>query len=441
MSNPGLSYHELNDAWPLLSAGDRVEGFTLLSRGESEDLFDILDAREQAELILDLPPGRRRIWMRLLAPDDAADVIQETDEDGDRDAMLDLLDEPTREQVLALLAYAEDEAGGLMNPRFARLRPDMTVDAAISYLRRQREEQVETIYYAYVLDQQQHLEGVVSLRELVTASPPNQVREVMNSDVISVQEETDQEEVANVFAEHDLTAIPVVDEHGQMKGIVTVDDIVDVVREEATEDMQKIGGTEALEAPYLQVDLLVMLRKRGGWLAIFVLLGFLSVMALQGFQDELERARILVLFLPLIIASGGNSGSQAATLVVRAMALDECRLKDWWRVIRRELTVGLSLGIILGVIGFATTLIYLTTFHAETPGDSLLVAATVACSIVGVASWGTIAGSMLPFVLRGCGFDPAAASAPLVATLVDASGLVIYLGIAGVLLRNTLLAA
>jgi magnesium transporter len=291
-----------------------------------------------------------------------------------------------------------------------------------------------------VLDQQQHLEGVVSLRELVTASPPNQVREVMNSDVISVQEETDQEEVANVFAEHDLTAIPVVDEHGQMLGIVTVDDIVDVVREEATEDMQKIGGTEALEAPYLQVDLLVMLRKRGGWLAIFVLLGFLSVMALQGFQDELERARILVLFLPLIIASGGNSGSQAATLVVRAMALDECRLKDWWRVIRRELTVGLSLGIILGLIGFATTLIYLTTFHAETPGDSLLVAATVACSIVGVAAWGTIAGSMLPFVLRGCGFDPAAASAPLVATLVDASGLVIYLGIAGLLLRSTLLA-
>ena len=440
MSNPGLSYDELHDAWPLLSTSDRVEGFTLLSREESEELFDTLDAREQADLILALPPGRRRIWMRLLAPDDAADVIQETEDQQDRATLLDLLDEPTRKEVLALLAYAEDEAGGLMNPRFARLRPDMTVDAAISYLRRQREEQVETIYYAYVLDNQQHLKGVVSLRELVTAPPLKQVREVMNSDVISVQEETDQEEVANVFAEHDLTAVPVVDENGHMKGIVTVDDIVDVVREEATEDMQKIGGTEALEAPYLQVGLLVMLRKRAGWLAIFVLLGFLSVMALDGFKTALERASFLVLFLPLIIASGGNSGSQAATLVVRAMALDEFRVRDWWRVIRRELTVGLSLGAILGVIGFATTMVYLSVFEVDTAGNHLLVALTVACSILGVALWGTIAGSMLPFVLRRCGFDPAAASAPLVATLVDASGLVIYLGIASVVLRDTLFA-
>jgi magnesium transporter len=226
-----------------------------------------------------------------------------------------------------------------------------------------------------------------------------------------------------------------------MKGIVTVDDIVDVVREEATEDMQKIGGTEALEAPYLQVGLLVMLRKRAGWLAIFVLLGFFSVMALNGFKTALEQAGFLVLFLPLIIASGGNSGSQAATLVVRAMALDEFRVRDWWRVIRRELTVGLSLGAILGVIGFATTMVYLSVFEVDTAGHHLLVAVTVACSILGVASWGTIAGSMLPFVLRGCGFDPAAASAPLVATLVDASGLVIYLGIAGIFLREILLAA
>ncbi|MBU0617578.1 MAG: magnesium transporter [Planctomycetes bacterium] len=440
MSNPGLSYDELHDAWPLLTASDRVEGFTLLSREESEELFDTLDAREQAELILDLPPGRRRVWVRLLAPDDAADVVQEAEDEQDRAALLDQLDEPTRKEVLALLAYAEDEAGGLMNPRFARLRPDMTVDAAISYLRRQREGQVETIYYAYVLDNQQHLKGVVSLRDLVTAPPSKQVREVMNTEIISAQEQTDQEALANLFAEHDLTTVPVLDESGHMKGIVTVDDIVDVVREEATEDMQKIGGTEALEAPYLQVGLLVMLRKRAGWLAIFVLPGFLSVMALDGFKTALERAGFLVLFLPLIIASGGNSGSQAATLVVRAMALDEFRVRDWWRVIRRELTVGLSLGAILGVIGFATTMVYLSVFEVDTAGHNLLVAVTVACSILGVALWGTIAGSMLPFVLRRCGFDPAAASAPLVATLVDASGLVIYLGIASVVLRDTLFA-
>ncbi len=437
MSNPGLSYDELHEAWPLLSIEDRVEGFTLLSRAESEELFDMLDAREQAELILDLPPGRRRIWMRLLAPDDAADVIQETESEEDRAVLLDLLDEPTRKEVLALLAYAEDEAGGLMNPRFARLRPDMTVDAAISYLRRQREEQVETIYYAYVLDNQQHLKGIVSLRELVTASPHKQVREVMNTEVISVQEETDQEDLTHIFAEHDLAAIPVLDENGHMKGIVTVDDIVDVVREEATEDMHKIGGTEALDAPYLQVDLLEMLKKRAGWLAGLVLLGFLSVLVMRHYEGLLDNAVILVLFVPLIISSGGNSGSQAATLVVRAMALDEVRPRDWWRVIRREVAVGLTLGTTLGIIGLITSVFWLSFFDSG-GGHHFAIALTVAISILGVVLWGTIAGSMLPFLLRACSFDPASASAPLVATLVDASGLVIYLGIASIVLSGML---
>ena len=436
MSNPGLSYTELHEVWPLLSTGDRVEGFCLLSREESEELFDMLDAREQCDLILTLPPGQRRIWMRLLAPDDAADVVQETEEEEDRAQLLDLLDEPTRKEVLALLAYAEDQAGGLMNPRFARLRPDMTVDAAISYLRRQREEQVETIYYAYVLDSRQHLEGVVSLRDLVTAPPEKQVSEVMQTEVISVQEGMDQEVLSHLFAEHDLAAVPVLDEDGHMKGIVTVDDIVDVVREEATEDMQKIGGTEALDAPYLQVDLL---KKRAGWLAALVLLGFLSVLAMRTFREIIDKIMILALFVPLIISSGGNSGSQAATLVVRAMALDELRLRDWWRVIRRELAVGLTLGAILGVIGLAATLAWLTFFEENAESHRVPVALTIAFSILGVALWGTLAGSMLPFLLRWCGFDPASASAPLVATLVDASGLVIYLGIASIVLRDFLL--
>lgn len=441
MSDPRLSYDELHEAWPLLTGEDRVEGFTMLSRAESEELFETLDARAQAELILSLPNNERRIWMRLLAPDDAADVIQETDEAEHRAALLGLLDEPKRKEVAALLAYDEDEAGGLMNPRFARLRPDMTVDAAISYLRRQRQEQVETIYYAYVLDNTQHLKGVVSLRDLVTAAPSSQVHEVMEVDFISVQEGTDQELVSNIIAEHDLTAIPVLDVEGHMMGIVTVDDIVDVVREEATEDMQKIGGTEALEAPYLQVDLLVMLRKRAGWLASLVILGFLSVLAMRRYEAILDELVLVAIFVPLIISSGGNSGSQAATLVVRAMALEEVRLRDWWRVIRRELAVGISLGTVLGLLGFAATLTYLAIFDAGSGEPHKMIATTVACSILGVALWGTIAGSMLPFVLRGCGFDPASASAPLVATLVDASGLLIYLGIASALLHSALATA
>jgi len=439
MNPPLLTYEELHDAWPLLSTADRVEGFRMLSQVEAEELFDTLDARDQAELVIELPANERRIWMRLLAPDDAADVIQELDEEEDRQVLLELLDRPTRKEVLALLAYAEDAAGGLMNPRFARLRPDMTVDAAISYLRRQREQQVETIYYAYVLDGEQHLLGVVSLRELVTAPPRELVRDVMNTDVISVQEETDQEDLANLFAEHDLAAAPVVNEFGCMKGIVTVDDIVDVVREEATEDMQKIGGAAALEAPYLQVEFLEMIKKRVGWLAALVVLGFLSVLVMRHFKGILDRAVLVALFVPLIIASGGNSGAQAATLIVRAMALDEFRLRDWWRIMRRELAVGLSLGTVLGAIGAAVSVAYLFAFEDTVGTAGALLALTVGTSILAVVLWGTIAGSMLPFLLRSFGFDPASASAPLVATLVDASGLLIYLGIATVVLHETLL--
>lgn len=439
-TEPGLSYAELHDAWPLLSKEDQVAGFSLLTREESEQLFDTLDAREQCELILALPPGQRRIWMRLLAPDDGADVVQEAENESDRATLLDLLDAPTRKEVLALLAYAEDQAGGLMNPRFARLRPDMTVDAAISYLRRQREEQVETIYYAYVLDGQQQLLGVVSLRDLVTAPPGKPVSEVMATEFISAQEGMDQEVLSHIFADRDLAAVPVLDEAGRMKGIVTVDDIVDVVREEATEDMHKLGGTEALDAPYPEVGLLQMLRKRAGWLALLVLLEFLSVLAMRSYQHSLAKAVVLAIFVPLIISCGGNSGSQASTLVVRAMALNEVRSRDWWHVIRRELAVGLSLGTILGAIGTITAVAFLSLFApAEISGHHLSIAVTVGLSIVGVALWGTIAGSMLPFVLRSGGFDPASASAPLVATLVDASGLIIYLTIATLILSGSLL--
>lgn len=436
MSNPGLSYAELRDAWPLLSSGDRVEGFRLLSRVEAEELFDTLDAREQAELIRELPPAERRIWIRLLAPDDAADVIQETEEPEHRTTLLALLDEPTRKEVLALLAYAEDEAGGLMNPRYVRLRPDMTVGAAISYLRRQTREELENLDHPYVLDGQQHLLGVISLSELVSAPVDKKVEDVMNREVITVQEEMDQEHVSNIFAEHDLVVIPVVDRQRRVKGIVTVDDIVDVVREEATEDMHKIGGTEALDAPYLQVNLLEMLKKRGGWLAALVLLQFLSVLAMRRYEGLLDELVLLALFVPLIISCGGNSGSQAATIMVRAMALDEIRLRDWWRVVRREFAAGLALGTILATIGLVTTLVWLAILHQANAAQHIPVALAVACSILAVVLWGTLAGSMLPFALRRSGFDPASASAPLVATLVDASGLVIYLSIASAILHE-----
>ncbi len=437
MDSETLSPDELRDAWSVLSRNERLEGFGLLRRIEAEDFVLSLDAREQTEILLSLPPADRRSWMRLLPPDDAADVIQEVPEER-REELLGLLDEPTRKEVSALMAYAEDAAGGLMSPRYARLRPDMRVDEALSYLRLQASGRLESIYYIYVLDTDQHLRGVVSFRELFGAPSAKTVREVMHTDVVTAREEMDQEALARLIAQHDLMAVPVVDAEGRMKGIVTVDDIVDVVQEEATEDMQKIGGVEALGAPYLEVGLGTMIRRRAGWLSVLFLGEMLTASAMGFYENEIARAVVLALFLPLIISSGGNSGSQASTLVIRAMALGEVRLRDWWRVCRREVASGLVLGLILASLGLVRILGWQAV--RGTYGEHyLLVAATVALSLIGVVLWGTLCGSMLPFLLRRLGFDPASASAPFVATLVDVTGLVIYFSIGSVALHGTLL--
>jgi magnesium transporter len=428
---------ELEDAWPVLSPEERLEGLRLLPHADAEDLLLSLAARDQADIILGMAPGERRSWMRLLPPDDAADVIQEAP-DTEREALLALLDDPTRHEVGALLAYAEDDAGGLMNPRYARLRPEMSVDEAITYLRRQARERLETIYYVYVLDAEQRLLGVVSFRELFSAPPEKTVRDIMRTDVVTAPEEMDQEALSKLFAETDFLAIPVVDAARHVKGIVTVDDIVDVVQEEATEDIQKIGGMEALDAPYLEVGFWSMVRKRAGWLAILFVGEMLTATAMGYFEHEIARAVVLALFVPLIISSGGNSGSQASTLVVRSLALGELKLRDWWRVISREAFSGLVLGTILATIGLTRILVWQGLFGAY--GEHyMLIALTVTSSLIGVVTWGTLAGSMLPMILRRLGFDPASASAPFVATLVDVSGLLIYFSVASVLLRGTLL--
>ncbi len=432
-----LSQTELQDAWPLLLPSDRLAGFKLLAQAGADDFFLGLNAREQAEMLLALPRGERRLWMRLLAPDDAADVIQAAPQ-AEHDGLLTLLDDTTRAEVTALLSYAEDEAGGLMNPRYARVRPEMSVDEAISYLRRQARERLETIYYAYVLDAQQHLLGVASFRELFAAPGGKKIQEVMRMDVVTVSEQMDQEAVSQLFAHHDLIALPVVDGDRRMKGIVTVDDIVDVVQEEATEDIHKIGGMEALDGPYLQIGFLHMVKKRAGWLSALFLGEMLTATAMGYYEHQIEQAVVLALFIPLIISSGGNSGSQASTLVIRAMALGEVRLRDWWRVVRREVFTGFVLGAILGMIGLARILLW--PARVRVYGDHyVLVGLTVAVSLIGVVLFGTIAGSMLPFILRRLGFDPASASAPFVATLVDVSGLIIYFTVASFILYGVLL--
>ena len=428
---------ELYEAWPVLSLEERVEGFEFLKRDDADDFFLQLNARDRAELLLALPPGERRLWMRLLAPDDAADVIQEAPAE-ERESMLSLLDDQTRREVKGLLDYAEDEAGGLMNTRYSRLRADMTVDEAISYLRKDARMREKTVYYVFVVDTQEHLHGVVSFRDLLVSPGDKLVQDVMRTDVISAPEDLDQEALSQLFMRHHLLMMPVVDAEGCIKGVVNVNDIVDVVQEEATEDIQKLGAVETLQGPYLQVPLPRMIRKRAGWLAALFLGEMLTATAMAQFEAEIAHAVVLALFVPLIISSGGNSGAQATTLVIRAMALGEVRLRDWWRVIRREVITGFGLGAILASIGMVRILLWQFLFNAY--GDHyFLIALTVAFSLVGVVLWGSVTGSILPFILRGLGFDPASASAPFVATLVDVTGLVIYFSIAAVVLSGTLL--
>ncbi|MCC6341083.1 MAG: magnesium transporter [Bryobacterales bacterium] len=434
--SPRAFLAEIIAAWPHLSENSRMQAFRSLSRDRREELFLDLTAPEQSQLLLMLPEHERRTYLRVLPPDDSADLIQESPAEA-KDGLLALLDDRSRTEVLALLAYAEDDAGGLMNPRFARLRPDMTVDEAVAYLRLQGRN-METVYYAYVLNHDQKLLGVVSFRDLFTASERARIAEVMKSDVVAVTENTDQEEVARLFSAHALAAIPVVDSGGVMKGIVTVDDIVDVVQEEATEDIQKIGGMQALEGPYLETGFWEMVRKRAGWLAALFLGEMLTATAMSRYEAEISKAVVLAIFIPLIISSGGNSGSQASTLIIRAIALGEVTLRDWWRVARREVFSGVALGSALAIIGFFRILIWQGVFH--TYGEHyLLVALTVAFSLIGVVMFGTLAGSMLPFVLRRAGMDPASASAPFVATMVDVTGLVIYFTVAHLVLGGTLL--
>jgi magnesium transporter len=360
-----------------------------------------------------------------------------------RAPILALLDDTSRREINALLAYSEDEAGGLMNPRYARLRPDMSVDEAISYLRRQTRERVESIYYAYVLDQQARLLGVVSFRQLMMARGDAFVRDVMETDIVRVSDEMDQEALSRLFAQHNFLSLPVVDADGRMKGIVTADDIVDVVREEATEDIQKIGGTAALDAPYLQIGFFSMLKKRAGWLVILFIGSMLTISAMRHFEADLERAQVLMGFVAMIISSGGNCGSQASTLVIRAMALGEVRLRDWWRVFLREALAGLALGGLLATLGFLRILLWHHLFddaEGAMYGDHyLLLGLTVSLAVIGVATWGTLVGALLPFLLKRAGLDPASASAPLVATLSDVTGLIIYFTTASFVLDGTLL--
>lgn len=427
----------LKQSWLEMTAEKRIERFHEVDREIAEEVFLSLPPIYQAELIGSIPMQRRRSWLRMLPLDETADVIQLLPEE-ERTENLNLLDKETRREVEGLLAYESDRAGGLMTPHVVRLRPEMDVEVAIRYLRAYSKHQEQTIYHTYVVDSEQRLIGVASFREILMSQPSKKISDIMRTDFTAVPDSMDQEEVASVFTRTHLSAIPVTDNLGRLKGVVTYDDIAEAVQSEATEDIQKIGGMEALNLPYWKTSFSTMLKKRAGWLTILFLGEMFTATAMAHYEESIERAVVLALFIPLIISSGGNSGSQASTLIIRAMALGEVQLKHWWKVLYRELGSGIALGLILGSIGMFRILLW-PNKEAIYGQHYILVALTVGCSLVGVVLWGATAGSMLPFVLRKFKLDPASASAPFVATLVDVTGIVIYFSVATFILKGTVM--
>jgi magnesium transporter len=355
-----------------------------------------------------------------------------------RTELMQGLDAATRTTIEGLLAYPENTAGAMMTTEFVSVPATWSVERTLQHIR-QVERTRETVYAIYVLDAfTRRLVGAVSLRRLIAGEPSDNIADLTRSPITTLPL-TDREDVARLISRHDLLAVPVIDKAGHVLGIVTVDDIIDAIIEENTEDVQKFGGMEATDEPYLQVGISGMIRKRGGWLCVLFLGELLTASAMQHFEGELEKALVLTLFIPLIMSSGGNSGSQATSLLIRALALREVRLGDWWRVALRELPTGLILGAMLGVIGLVRVVAWQRLGIYDYGEHWMLIGLTVAAALIGVVTFGSVVGSMLPFILQRVGFDPASASAPLVATLVDVTGLMIYFSVALLILSGTLL--
>jgi len=403
------------------------------------EVFDQPTMRRRAMILEQLEPARGAEILTGLSADERTDIIQKMGLH-ERHRIVPKLSAEVRAELEGLLQYPVHTAGGIMTTEFVQLDLKMTVGQALKHIRSEAREK-ESIYACYVMEPSTgRLLGAVSLRDLVMAELNAPINQVMRRRPITVNALEDQESVAQKISKYNLLAVPVLEKDGKVVGFVTVDDVIDVLIEEGTEDFLRMAAVEpsALDKPYLQIALPLMIRKRAGWLVILFLGEMLTATAMGFFEKQIEKAVVLALFVPLIISSGGNSGSQASTLVIRALALGEVTLRDWWRVMRREIFSGLGLGLILGSIGFLRITVWSGFSHIYGT-HWLLVALTVGLSLIGIVLWGTLAGSMLPFILRKLGFDPATSSAPFVATLVDVTGLVIYFSVAVLILSGTLL--
>jgi magnesium transporter len=402
-------------------------------------VLDTPGLRDAGEIIEAIPRDRVVPMLSGMSADRAADVFRELDEPV-RSELLARLDTETKASVRQLLVYPEESAGSLMTTEFVSVPATWTVAQTLQHVR-MVERSRETVYAIYILDPRSKvLLRAMPLRRLITADANVSVMAAAPTRrPVTISPHASRDEATRLISKYDLLAVPVVDGTGQLVGIVTVDDVIDALVERQTEEVQRFGGMEAIDEPYMDIGFAQMIRKRAGWLCALFVSEMLTTSAMQGFQGELEKAIVLTLFIPLIMSSGGNSGSQATSLLIRALALRQLRLVDWWRVALRELPTGIMLGSLLGVIGIARIALWQVFGFYDYGPHWELVAATVGATLIGIVTFGSLVGSMLPFLLRAIGFDPAAASAPFVATLVDVTGLVIYFGVAALILRGTLL--
>ena len=442
------NFAEIKAQLSQLLPADSVELMEELSPVEHAVLFRLLPTDKAAEMFEYLPLESQEDLLHAMGNEEAAKILDAMAQD-DRTALLeelptqvcarlvDSLSPGERAVALKLLDYPEDSIGRMMTSEYLVIRDSWTANQVLDHIRRNGRDR-ETLNVLYVVDDHGKLLDDVRIREFLLCPLDRKVSELRDGFLTALHATDDQETAVATFRKYDRSVLPVIDKQGGLVGIVTVDDILDVAEEEATEDIQKIGGMEQLDEPYMDISLGRLIRKRATWLVVLFLGEMLTATAMGHFEAEISKAVVLAMFVPLIISSGGNSGSQAATLIIRAMGIGEVRLKDWWRVMRREILSGLVLGLILAVIGvlrIATWSLFSNTYGEHWP----LVAITVGISLMGVVLWGTLSGSMLPFLLKRLGLDPATSSAPFVATLVDVTGLVIYFAVAGVVLRGTLL--
>jgi magnesium transporter len=430
---------DLADVAELIPREQVAAFIAALPPARAADVLEYLEEELRTRLLEELPTEQAAALVSHMTPDDRTDVLEEIDEEVAQEIVSELPAE-ARAETERLRQFEPDTAGGLMTTEFVSVSGESFVDDTLEAVRAlARSGRREATYAIYATDPEGRLVGVLSLRELLAAAPGARISDVAWTEVVSVSPSADRQEVARITANYDLIAVPVVSESGHLMGVVTVDDVIDAIQEEQTEDIQRLGGMEALDEPYTSIGFWAIVRKRAGWLTILFLGQFLTASAMQGFGDELQRALVLSLFIPLIVSSGGNSGSQATSLIIRAMALGEVTQKDWWKVALRELPTGLTLGALLGVLGFARVVLWQSVGWYDYGEHYVLLGVTVGIAVLGVVAFGSLIGSMLPFVLRRFGLDPASASAPFVATLVDVTGVIIYFLVALLLLTGTVL--